>query len=1127
MNAFPGRWWHRESQGDRIVCDLCPRQCRMKEGDRGFCFVRKIENGEMVLDTYGRSTGFCIDPIEKKPLHHFYPGTSVLSFGTAGCNLGCQFCQNWDISKSREVARLSEQAGPQAISSAALELGCRSVAFTYNDPVVWAEYAIDTAKACRDAGIKTVAVTAGYIMPDARREFYEFMDAANVDLKAFSEEFYRKITYSKLEPVLDTLRYLKRETDVWFEITNLVIPGENDSADELKAMCDWIVAELGPDVPVHFSAFHPDFRMRDKPNTPHETLLAAHAIAKQAGIRFPYVGNVHDRRHGSTYCHACQALLIERDWYELHHYGMVGDRCGVCNAKQAGRFDSSPGDWGRRRMPVDMRRFQPSQSSPSASTSPVKLVRLGKPSELGAKDRVSLHDAGTSDNAVQTDRNITSRESSFAMAATPVPQPTISTPQKLEMLDLHSLSESQKGAIQQVAQRVVASAVLGELINTLIFDPLGDLANQYVYGAFTTLRRNSQLRGCCGFLGRPTMLREALIESGHRTAREDHRMPAISSVELPYLSCHVNLLGAPLPIDGPAAERDAAVVVGQHGLRIYGKPNGRFANQAGLLLPSVPVEQGWAVDAFLEGVCRKAGMPDAAWRDNDTILERFEGLEIDGGIDTELLPNPIPYATAPGDLESLFRLQQAAVQNLIALSRGLTPNYYVLDAMDGTVHGLVLTAFNQETKVPLGHWIQTSLRPGMPLQSTLFELCKLVEQTLRNTRFESNINIDIALTVLHDPAHHGTVTASDWDGNQIRPEFSECDIRGVETSKRGVVALCGQQAAIAFDASQSAHELVAQAAELVKTRNHPISIMTMGCVSTVSSLLATNRRGTDQRTDARPPALANAFYPADVEERKAMVEAIGAESKIRSSKSTVAIMTPHAGLRYSGRIAMDAWRSTKLDRTLLIIGPKHTNLGADWAVSPADAWQLPGGWSLPCDQDLAQRIVDGVSGMEFDAAAHMREHGAEVQLPIIEHMIEGSKKPPKLVCIAMGSASWQEVQDAAQQLATVLKGCDPMPLLVISSDMNHFANDTENRRRDQLALSAMQTGDAKELVDTCRREQISMCGVIPAALVMETLKAMGISFKVETLSYDTSAAVSQDTSRVVGYAACRLLETKV
>ena len=274
----PGGWWHDADDG-RIVCDLCPRECRLSPGDRGFCFVRENVDGQMLLTTYGRSTGFCIDPIEKKPLNHFYPGTSVLSFGTAGCNLGCKFCQNWSISKSREIRQLSESASPAAIAMAAADLNCQSVAFTYNDPVIWAEYAIDTARQCRQRGIKTVAVTAGYITAAARPEFFAWIDAANVDLKAFTERFYQQLTLSHLQPVLDTLVWLNRETEVWTEITNLVIPDENDDDDEFRRLCDWIVDNLGRNVPVHFTAFHPDFRLNDRPATPVETLLRAYDLA--------------------------------------------------------------------------------------------------------------------------------------------------------------------------------------------------------------------------------------------------------------------------------------------------------------------------------------------------------------------------------------------------------------------------------------------------------------------------------------------------------------------------------------------------------------------------------------------------------------------------------------------------------------------------------------------------------------------------------------------------------------------------------------------------------------------------------------------------------------------------------
>ncbi|MDX9859720.1 MAG: AmmeMemoRadiSam system radical SAM enzyme, partial [Rhodospirillales bacterium] len=307
----------------------------------------------IVLTTYGRSSGFCIDPIEKKPLNHFLPGTPVLSFGTAGCNLTCKFCQNWDISKSRAFDRLQHEAKPEVIAEAAVRAGCRSVAFTYNDPVIFLEYAVDVAQACRERGIRTVAVTAGYISEAPRVEFFRAMDAANVDLKAFTEDFYGRLCTAGLDPVLDTLTYLKRETDVWFEITTLLIPGENDSTEELERMVAWVVANLGPDVPLHFSAFHPDWKMLDRPATPAATLRRARDIALGGGVRYAYVGNVHDPAADSTYCHHCGAMLIGRDWYELSTWNLTDDgHCRSCGTACAGVFDGRPGTWGRKRQPV-------------------------------------------------------------------------------------------------------------------------------------------------------------------------------------------------------------------------------------------------------------------------------------------------------------------------------------------------------------------------------------------------------------------------------------------------------------------------------------------------------------------------------------------------------------------------------------------------------------------------------------------------------------------------------------------------------------------------------------------------------------------------------------------------------
>ena len=351
-HAHPGRWWHRLDDG-RIQCDLCPRDCRLHEGQRGACFVRQRTGDAMVLTTWGRSSGFCIDPIEKKPLNQFHPGSSVLSFGTAGCNLACKFCQNWDISKSRDMDRLADEATPEAIARAAVAHGCRSVAFTYNDPVIFAEYALDVAAACHAADVKTVAVTAGYIHDAPRREFYAAMDAANVDLKGFTDDFYVKLCGAHLAPVLDTLKYVHHETDTWLEITTLLIPGRNDSDEELRAMCAWIARELGPDVPIHFTAFHPDYKMTDLTATPAATLTRARRIAQQAGLHYVYTGNVHDRDGGTTYCPGCHAPVIVRDWYRIEDYRLTADgHCPACHTRVAGRYTAYTRAFGQRRIPV-------------------------------------------------------------------------------------------------------------------------------------------------------------------------------------------------------------------------------------------------------------------------------------------------------------------------------------------------------------------------------------------------------------------------------------------------------------------------------------------------------------------------------------------------------------------------------------------------------------------------------------------------------------------------------------------------------------------------------------------------------------------------------------------------------
>ncbi len=355
--VVPTRYWHQLDDG-RVQCDLCPRFCTLHDGQRGFCFVRARQGDQIVLTTYGRSSGFCVDPIEKKPLNHFLPGTPVLSFGTAGCNLGCKFCQNWDISKSREMDTLADLASPEVIARAAVALGCHSVAFTYNDPVIFFEYALDVAQACHEQGLKTVAVTAGYICEEPRHVFYRHMDAANVDLKAFTERFYHHITGAHLHAVLDTLVYLKQETQVWFELTTLLIPGENDSDKELDEMTQWVVTHLGPDVPMHFTAFYPTWKMLDKPPTPPATLSRARHIALQNGVRYAYTGNAHDPEGGSTYCAACHEKIIGRNRYVITAWHLTPEgACQFCGAPCAGVFAGPAGNWGMRRQPVRLADF--------------------------------------------------------------------------------------------------------------------------------------------------------------------------------------------------------------------------------------------------------------------------------------------------------------------------------------------------------------------------------------------------------------------------------------------------------------------------------------------------------------------------------------------------------------------------------------------------------------------------------------------------------------------------------------------------------------------------------------------------------------------------------------------------
>ncbi|HEX7380332.1 MAG TPA: AmmeMemoRadiSam system radical SAM enzyme [Pirellulales bacterium] len=751
-----GGWWHADEEPGRIVCDLCPRACALRPGDRGFCFVRENRAGEMVLSTYGRSTGFCIDPVEKKPLNHFYPGTSVLSFGTAGCNLGCKFCQNWSISKSRETERLSEEATPAAIAEAARRLGCKSVAFTYNDPVVWAEYAIDVARACQAVGLKTIAVTAGYITPAARGPFYEVMDAANVDLKGFTEGFYRHLTLSHLEPVLDTLRWLKRETNVWFEITNLVIPRANDSPDEIRQMCRWVLDHLGPDVPLHFTAFHPDFRLQDRGPTPPETLLAAYDIASGLGLNYVYAGNVHAPRHGSTWCPGCDELLIERDWYDLGRYQLAGNRCRKCGCPIAGHFDAVPGNWGRKRLPVRIADFAPALAP--AAIAATKQPELAVPPE--PNDPSSMSQLPT------------------------IPKEAVSMTPGLETApraDRPDLTADQKQTLLRSAALVVAATASGRPISIASVG-LDGFNTQSVLGAFVTLRRGGRLRSCCGAMSDAIALAQAVFHAAMRSAIDDHRFPAVTPEELPYLDIDVWVLHSPRSVTELGESRRAAVTIGKHGLQIAS------GDRRGLLLPGVAVENHLDADGFLQQVCLKAGLPPTAWKENDTVLSTFEGEMIDGELRHFLEPSEPGAAAAaprltPADLNALADFCRG---NIWAAITGATPSYYALGVSDDNVHGVAVMLEDGN-----GHRLlqssQFSLRQLMPLQSTLFAQAEEIGKALAGRGMNAGRlgELQLNLAVLYEPAMHGTVAAP--------------DLRGIDTRRHSLLVVEGAKSAFVYN----------------------------------------------------------------------------------------------------------------------------------------------------------------------------------------------------------------------------------------------------------------------------------------------------------------------------------------
>lgn len=1062
-----GGWWHADSEPGRIVCDLCPRACALRPGDRGFCFVRENRAGEMVLSTYGRSTGFCIDPVEKKPLNHFYPGTSILSFGTAGCNLGCKFCQNWSISKSREIEQLSEEATPEAIAEAARRLGCKSVAFTYNDPVVWAEYAIDVAQACHAAGIKTVAVTAGYITPAARGPFYEVMDAANVDLKGFTESFYRHLTLSHLEPVLDTLRWLKHETDVWFEITNLVIPKANDSLDEIRQMCHWILDNLGPDVPLHFTAFHPDFRMQDRGPTPPDTLLAAYEVARSLGLNYVYAGNVHAPREASTWCPGCGELLIERDWYNLGRYELDGNRCRKCGYLVAGHFDERPGDWGRKRLPVRIADF----ASAGAARSPLPSTS----SNLSSHQRPNQNQPTNMNETISVTPGL-----NVAVAAAGRPE----------------LTAEQKQILLRAAARVVAATATGQPIN-LTDAGLDEFSALPVLGAFVTLRRNRRLRSCCGAMSDSVNLAHAVFHAAVRSTIDDHRFPVVTPPELAYLDLDVWVLHSQRQVTVLGEARREVITIGKHGLQIAA------GDRRGLLLPGVAVENHLDAEAFLQQVCLKAGLHPTAWKDDHAVLSTFEGEMIEGELHHFIEPHLATggAATAPRLTPAdLTGLADFCMGNIWAALSGATPSYYAVGIADHNVHGIALSLEDAKGNA----WLQTSqlsLRKLMPLQATLFAQSQEIGRALAGRAVAAGrlADLRLKLAILYDPAMHGSVAAP--------------DLRGLDSERQSLIVAEATKSAVVFDRQASPDDSLALARRLARvTLPESAAVYSAVTLSNAPRLTVASVPAPQPGARVRPAAVAGTFYPGDAAELGRLVDDMLSGPTV-TPEVWPAVMTPHAGLKYSGRLAADVLRRVVIPERVIVIGPKHTALGVERAVAPHEAWSIPGA-TLAADPEMARDLVEAIPGLQLDAAAHQQEHAIEVELPFIARLAPYAR----VTGIVIGSGNLARCRDFADGLSASLQSRAGPTLLIISSDMNHFANDAETRRLDELALAAMEALDPAALYDIVRKQHISMCGALPAVIVMETLQRLGGLNRVRRVGYATSGDITGDRSRVVGYA---------
>jgi AmmeMemoRadiSam system radical SAM enzyme/AmmeMemoRadiSam system protein B/AmmeMemoRadiSam system protein A len=1041
-------------EGDYVRCLACGHRCLIGDGLRGICKVRFNAGGQLRVP-FGYVAALQCDPVEKKPFFHVYPGSDALTFGMLGCDYKCSYCQNWLTSQALRDA--DAVAPPRPVTPAQLldtarRVGARLVVSSYNEPLITAEWAVAVFHEAKAAGLTCAFVSNGNATPEALDYLRPWLTAYKVDLKSFDDRRYRGLG-GTLDAVRRTIRMV-HERGLWLEVVTLLIPGFNDSDDELRRAADFL-ASVSPDVPWHVTAFHPDYKMTDPGATPPEALLRACAIGTAAGLRFVYAGNLPGRvgPWEDTRCPSCRATVIERYGYLIRSYRLTADgRCPSCRA-------AVPGVWpralGEVRTGNDMAAYQ--GRLPRRVANP--------PAPVGR----SLPVVETSPPHPQGGTATMPTEELAGAAQLPAAPP--------------GLSAEQKRQIVAAAVALLRAAVAGQ-------PAAPDVPEHTVAGTFVSLKRGGHLRSCCGLLGAATPLAPALAQAVYRTAWEDVRFPPVSPAELEHLALEVWLLYHPQPVPARGEERVRAVTVGRHGVQVV------RGEARGLFLPGVAVENGWDARRFLDQVCVKAGLPPTAWRDDATALFTFEGEALHG---TSGGPEPLADRPSPCRPEELPAYVEYCRTNLAALLTGATPSYYLWGAPDGTVGGLVLTLHRSDTRATL-HFSQTSLRPGLPLQATLFALVQSAAQALAAQRITvDGFNaLQIGVTFLHDPVLHGTVATP--------------HLAGLDPRRRAALVLERNKSALLFDPQRTADELLAETASQARV-THPATaaVFSLAAVSNAAPVSASTAPQPVRGPAVRPAAVAGAFYDIDPAALAHTVDELLAGE--RSHEEWSAALVPHAGLKFSGRIAAAVLRRIKIPKHVIVIGPKHTQLGMDWAVAPHQTWALPGG-VVESDFILARRLCQAIPGLEMDAAAHQREHAVEVELPLLARLAPQTK----VVGIAIGHGDLDSCRRFAEGLAGLLRDRDELPLLLISSDMNHFATDAENRRLDALALAALERRDPEALYRAVNEHSISMCGVLPAVIVLETLRLLGRLRKAERVGYATSADVTGDTSRVVGYA---------